>query len=116
MKTKAKKSLFFIVSVIIVAFLIGAYPMAYLSSQEDVNITVTKSERVTSGDNSYYLIYTDSETFENTDSWLFIKFDSSDLYRELKVGEKYNVKVVGWRIPFFSLYRNIIKINKLETE
>lgn len=92
-----------------------AYPVAYKMSAETIKITVTGKERITtgSGENitNKFIIYTETEVFENTDSWLFFKFNSADYQSNLKVGETYMVKVVGWRIPFFSKYRNIIDKN-----
>lgn len=39
-----------------------------------------------------------------------MKFDSSDVYGELEIGNSYEVRVVGWRIPLLSWYRNIIDV------
>lgn len=79
-----------------------------------IEITVTEKESITVGDNkrieNKYLIFTENEVFENTDSIIYGKYDSSDFQRKLKVGETYKVKVAGWRLPFFSMYRNIVKI------
>lgn len=98
-----------IIGLIIVA-IIGFYPTCYYLSSEVITITVNKTERVTKGDDSKYLVYTDEETFENTDSWLYVKFDSSDVHGSLKEGETYKVKVAGWRWKLFSSYRNVIGI------
>lgn len=54
----------------------------------------------------------DEETFEITDEFLLGRFNSSDDYGRLKVGETYTVMVNGWRVPFLSWYRNIIEINE----
>lgn len=93
---------------------IVAYPVIYVSSVETTTITVEEKERITTGSgesiSSKFIIYTNGEVMENTDSWLFMKFASADLQNELKVGESYTVKVVGWRVPFLSWYRNIIAI------
>ncbi len=71
-------------------------------------------ERVTvrSGDDpkEKYLVFTENETFENTDSTLFWKFNSSDVQGQLDRGKSYRVLVAGWRISFLSSYRNIIEI------
>lgn len=85
-----------------------------------VRITVTGKERVTfstgSGENrktgSKYLVFTGSETFENTDAWLSGKFASSDLQGKLELGKSYTVRVYGWRIAINSQYRNIIRIEE----
>ena len=89
-------------------------------------ITVTDKERASyttgSGGNlsveNKYLIYSttsDGETkvFENTDSLFRVKFDSSDVYAELEVGETYEVTVVGYRLGFANWYENIIDFKKV---
>lgn len=97
---------------IIVAILILGYPVSYYLSSEEIEITVTKTERINQGEDSKYLVYTENETFENTDSWLYLKFDSSDLYGHMKANETYKVKVAGWRWKFFSSYRNIVALEE----
>ena len=103
-----------ILIILVVAAVLFGYPAAYYMSSEDITITVTKSERVTKGDNSKYLVYTDAETFENTDSYLSWKFDSSDVHGHLKDGQSYNVTVRGWRWKMFSSYRNIVEVKGVE--
>lgn len=74
---------------------------------ETVTATVTDKTVKRSGETDKYLVFTDQETFENTDEWLAGKFNSSDVYGRIKVGKTYKFTVRGWRIPFFSSYRNI---------
>ena len=98
---------------IIVAGLIagvGFFMSAYLR-EETVSITIKDKERVVDrdGQGSRYLIWTDDETFENVDSLIKGKFNSSDLYGKLEAGKTYDCKVYGWRNGFFSMYRNIIE-------
>ena len=101
---------------IVIGFcLLFGYSIAYYSSSEYVEITIQDKERITTGSgeniSSKFIVYSENEVFENTDSWLFFKFKSSDIQNNLKIDETYTVKVSGWRIPFFSMYRNIILIN-----
>lgn len=90
------------------------YPILYINSIEVIEISINNKERVTTGSgenmSSKYLIYAENEVLENTDAFIFFKFNSSDVYNELKLKEVYKVKVAGWRIPFLSSYRNIIKV------
>ena len=83
-------------------------------NRDTIKVTVKKSERVTTGSgeniSNKYLIFTDKGVFENTDSFVEFKFNSSDLYSEIEEGKSYNFKVYGWRIPFFSMYKNVVKI------
>ncbi len=101
--------------IIVIAVLLFAYPVGYKNSSETINITVKEKERAVTGSgnsmSSKFLVYCEGEVFENTDSWMFFKFNSSDLENELEAGKTYTVTVAGWRIPFWSSYRNIIEIH-----
>lgn len=81
-------------------------PIAYAYSDTTTTITTKKLEH--HGGDDKYLVFTENEVFENTDSLMFWKFNSSDIYNEMEEGKTYKVKVAGWRIPFLSMYRNII--------
>lgn len=78
-------------------------------------VVIQDKERIVTGSGpaqeSKYLIFTDTETFENTDSWLALKFNSSDVYGAIPVGAKCSFTVTGFRIPFLSWYRNILDAN-----
>ena len=84
------------------------------SSSEMVDIVVVDKDRITTGSgesmSSKYLIFTETETFENTDSLTRWKFNSSDIQGQLRVGQAYQVEVYGYRIPFLSQYRNIVDV------
>jgi len=107
-----KLKIIFIILAIGLIGLLGGYPTAYYLSATETTITVSRLERIVESQSmtSKYLVFTDNEVFENTDSWLYLKFSSSDLYAKLKEGKTYRVKVAGWRIPFLSWYKNIIEI------
>lgn len=101
------------IGVLLIALLIG-YPIAYYQTSEVVTIKVTDKERIVESDGknttSRYLIFTENETFENTDLLFEGKFNSSDLQSKLSKGKEYKVRVYGWRVPFLSMYRNIVEI------
>jgi len=108
----------FIITLIVVVIILIITHAAYIFSVETTTITVTDKERITessgSGEkmtvDSYYLVYTNVETFKNVDELMFVKVNSSDIQGKLIPNETYQVKVAGWRIPIFSSYRNIIEI------
>lgn len=86
-------------------------------NEKTYTITVTDKDRITqrSGDTvtSKYLVFGDDEdgnslVFENIDTLIRFKFNSSNIQGRLKVGKTYDVVVVGFRIPFLSAYENII--------
>jgi len=101
--------------VIAVILAIGTCSMGYqYGTIRSETITIKRLERVTSGDSSKYLIYTnEGEVFENTDALFHGKWDSADLYGHLDEGSRYEVTVYGWRIPFLSTYRNIIEAEQV---
>lgn len=76
-------------------------------------LIIQDKERVVTGSGqdqqSKYLIFTDQETFENVDSWLALKFNSSDVYGSITEGSTCEFRVTGWRVPFLSWYRNILE-------
>ena len=86
----------------------------YLSygTQEQVTVHVIRAERVNHSRSGVYLIFTDNETFCIKDNWLLLRCSSSDDYGKIVAGKTYTFTVCGWRIPLFSWYRNIIKINE----
>ncbi len=108
----------FIFAVVIALLLATAvYSYHYLNSEQTIQITVQDKERERKGRGNYssskYIVHANDESFEVTDSILFWRWNSTDVYRDLRRGKTYRVRVVGWRKPFLSWYRNILEI---ETE
>lgn len=100
--------------IILIIILSSIYPIVYRMSEDIIEINIKEKERITTGDinniDNKFIVYTKDEVFENTDSWIYFKFNSTDYQNQLKIDTTYKVKVVGWRIPFLSTYRNIIEI------
>src|SRR2546423_1704016 len=98
-----------LIIVLLVAFEVikSIYPVT-------VTDTVLKTERVqycsSSGCSSKYLVFGKKETYQDTDSLFYWKFNSSDVYGQIQSGRTYTFKVIGWRVPFLSWYRNIISV------
>lgn len=118
MKAIWRKVIAAIIAVSIVAGIGGCLHMtAY--NDHTYTITVTDKERVNANNAvSKYLIFGtdengDNKVFENTDSFLRFKFNSSDIYGEMEVGKTYEITVIGYRVPFFSAYENIIEIEEI---
>lgn len=103
------------VAIIFIAFVLLSV-VYFVVAVDHITITVDSKERITDKDGkkvkSKYMIFTENEVFENTDAPMLFKFNSSDLYNNLKIDSTYQVKVYGFRIPFISQYRNIIKIEE----
>lgn len=77
----------------------------------ETTFTVTCLDRVVSENESKWIVLTETETLENTDSLAYLKFNSSDIQGRIKVGQTYTAKVYGWRVPILSMYRNIVSVN-----
>ena len=103
---------------IIVIALIGGSVFFPALTTDTAQITVTGLERIVTGSgknvSSKWIVLTETETFENTDSLFFFKFNSSDIQGKFKVGTTYIVKVYGVRIPILSSYRNIVSIESVK--
>lgn len=94
---------------LVIMLLLGLYVGFYTQSVSTTSIRVLRVESVSSADSHKYLIYSDGETFECTDSLIYGKSNSSDIYGQIQPNHRYRVKVVGWRLEFMSRYRNILE-------
>lgn len=71
------------------------------------------------GDKKSYVVYAQLDdgsvrTFKDVNSAVEFKFNSDEIYGGLQVYRKYNIKTYGFRIPIFSVYENILKVEKLK--
>lgn len=87
-------------------------PFNKVSDMRDVTVTVTDKAVKNDGNSGKYLIFTEDKngniaTFEITDSLMAGRFNSSDVYAAIKVGETYTFTVGGSRNEFLSWYPNI---------
>ncbi|NME67731.1 DUF1523 family protein [Flammeovirga aprica] len=116
-----KKYLYIGIGVIAFIFFCWLFPKV---NRRTITATVNKTERIRGSVQNgkqkldKYLIYTLDKndrphTFENTDTWIWFKFNSSDVYAKIQDGETYDFSIVGFRIPILSMYPNIIKVEKV---
>lgn len=98
---------------------LGTVPLSTLYSYfvpDKVVTRIVDAQVKRYGDSDKYLIFTDSEVFENTDAWYRFKFNSSDVQRDaanLK-GKTAEIKKYGWRFRPLSWYENVLSIRPLE--
>lgn len=87
----------------------------YRASSESITATVVKT--VIDDGATFFVLqqegHSEVEILENDDSWAFLKFDSNNILMEVEVGQTYEFKVAGWRVPFLSWFRNIIEAEPL---
>lgn len=103
------------ITVLAAPLILGGITVAAFFAKDDVTITVKDKERIVNrnGKGARYLVWSEEgEVFEDVDSFLGWKFNSSDIYGQLDEGTTYNCKVYGWRIPFLSKYRNIVSCSE----
>lgn len=112
MKTVAKQGILIFLIIVVAVTAIDFIGSSYYS-EDKITGTVLDKERVVKDQSSYYLIYTDTETFTIQDSTIKWRFDSSDVYGHIEEGKTYEFTVFGWRSGFFSMYRNIISYEEV---
>lgn len=100
----------FVIILLFFAILLAVPSAFYAYGTQDTvrGAVIVDKERVTTGESSRYLIFSETEVFENTDSLFHLKFLSSDVYRDINIGDVCDFQVYGWRVGFLSMYRNII--------
>ena len=106
------KTIFYILLTAIVLFVVVVAPVYNgFVKAEEVTITVTSTERAK---DKWLVLGIDEEgepvSLENTDSFIRLKFNSSDLQAGILVGETYTFRIAGIRNPFFSMYPNILSV------
>lgn len=124
MRRKRNNKTFFVVIMIAVILVLSiGYEVIFSFNDTEYTITVTDKEKIyeASGDtsSSKYLVFGDDENgnslvFENTDCFIRGKWNSSNIQGQLKEGNTYKITVVGYRVSFFSMYQNIIKVEEVK--
>jgi len=76
-----------------------------------VTATVTKTWTQCTHDECTHLIGTTAGVFEDSDSALYWKWNSSDYFNQMDVGMTCTFHVVGWRNTFASVYPNIVQLD-----
>ena len=102
--------------VVIVGAIVGCYT---LSMDHETGTISRVYETSRGGESVYYVAMMRDdgqyvETFENEDSWAFVKFNSAHLQDNLIPGQRYRLTVVGVRFPLFSWFRNIISARPIK--
>ncbi len=70
---------------------------------------LTKSDK-------YFMIATEDRPLVNLDAKYRLKFDSGNIQNDairLK-GKEVKIRKYGWRIPFFSMYENVVSIKEVK--
>ena len=122
-RNKNTKTFFVAIMVSVILVLSIGYEAIFSFNDTEYTITVTDKERIYEGSgdtsSSKYLVFGDDENgnslvFENTDCFIRGKWNSSNIQGQLKKGNTYKITAVGYRVPLFSMYQNIIKIEEIK--
>ena len=122
-RNKNTKTFFVAIMIAVILVLSIGYEAIFSFNDTEYKITVTDKERIYEGSgdtsSSKYLVFGDDDNgnslvFENTDCFIRSKWNSSNIQGQLKEGNTYKVTVVGYRVSFFSMYQNIIKIEEVK--
>ncbi len=62
------------------------------------------------------LVTTEGECYFNNENFLFQKFNTRDVFNQLKVNGTYKIKYYGWREPFNSGFPNILSVEDVIDE
>jgi hypothetical protein len=92
-------------TVIAVVLCCGGY---YWGSEGTATCTVEDKDRSSSQTGSVYRVYTDCGVFEVEDAMARGQFASADLYADIEPGSTYEFTTIGYRVPFLSMFPNII--------
>jgi hypothetical protein len=94
---------------IVVAVLAILFWQVQYGTEHTVTFTVKSLDDQSSGSSHKYLVFTEEGTeYEDTDTWLHGKTDSSDIYNWLTIGHEYDCPVYGWRNHITSSYEDIL--------
>ena len=108
-------------AMVILLLIAVIYMGSNLATQGTVRgMVVDKGIKVEAAGNrtdSKYLVFVETDggdtvTLEVTDGLAVGRFNSSDVYGDIKRGETYTFKTVGMRIPIISQYPNVKTVSK----
>ncbi|MCK9596651.1 prepilin-type N-terminal cleavage/methylation domain-containing protein [Candidatus Pacearchaeota archaeon] len=119
------------ITIIFIFLAVCTAPILPHFTRDNYIVTVTDKAFKKSGGgkdaDDKYLIYTKmvsdeksvSMTFEITDTfwevcWTHWRYNSSDFYGFIEKGKTYYITTYGWRVPFFSWYKNILTAEEIK--
>ncbi|HDE3818067.1 TPA: hypothetical protein PDJ76_001782 [Staphylococcus aureus] len=91
------------------------YTVASYQNKEVHQGTITdKYNKRQDKEDKFYIVLDNKQVIENSDLLLKKKFDSADIQARLKVGDKVEVKAIGYRIHFLNLYPVLYEVKKVD--
>ncbi|MGK8591168.1 hypothetical protein [Staphylococcus aureus] len=106
-------SLFGIFALLLVITL-PIYTVASYQHKELHQGTITdKYNKRQDKEDKFYIVLDNKQVIENSDLLFKKKFDSADMQARLKIGDKVEVKTIGYRIHFLNLYPVLYEVKKV---
>ncbi|HDG9374135.1 DUF1523 family protein [Staphylococcus aureus] len=107
-------SLFGITALLLVVAM-PIYTVASYQHKEVHQGTITdKYNKRQDKEDKFYIVLDNKQVIENSDLLFKKKFDSADIQARLKIGDKVEVKTIGYRIHFFNLYPVLYEVKKVD--
>lgn len=97
--------IFMIIAVVFILF--GTTGCYNYMNEQTVECTVEEKWIKRKNSNDLYLVSCGEKVYKIEDLLYKGKFNSSDIYANLKVGKKYRLTTTGYRLSYFSEYQNI---------
>lgn len=117
MKKLMNKNMFFVLAVIILVIVPAIYTGASYQHKETHQGTITdKYNKSQDKEDKFYIVLDNKQVIENSDLLFKGKFDSADIQARLKVGDKVEVKTIGYRIHFLNLYPVLYEVKKVDKQ
>ncbi|HAY2920345.1 hypothetical protein AXJ26_00685 [Staphylococcus argenteus] len=93
------------------------YTVASYQHKEVHQGTITdKYNKRQDKEDKFYIVLDNKQVIENSDLLFKKKFDSADIQARLKVGDKVEVKTIGYRIHFLNLYPVLYEVKKVDKQ
>ncbi|HEI1215080.1 TPA: hypothetical protein SIH20_000418 [Staphylococcus aureus] len=91
------------------------YTVASYQHKEVHQGTITdKYNKRQDKEDKFYIVLDNKQVIENSDLLFKKNFDSADIQARLKVGDKVEVKTIGYRIHFLNLYPVLYEVKKVD--
>ena len=102
-----------IVSIVLIGLLVFIVSIGY-QNEEMIKCTIEDKWVKRKDKSDMYLVQCDNEVYQITDLIFKGKFNSSDIYANLRVGNTYEITTTGYRFELLSMYKNINEYEKVE--
>ena len=102
-----------IAGIVLIGLLVFVVSIGY-QNEETIECTIEDKWVKQKDKSDMYLVQCDNEVYQITDLLFKGKFNSSDIYANLKVGNIYEITTTGYRFEFLSMYKNINENEKVE--